>query len=276
MPGGQGPLYRWTRWAKVGPKTTPLSEGVNPTQTAVSSSNVDVTLLQYGDFARVTDRFNYHSISRPIADLSERFGRGAADTVESLIIAEVDAGAAIQYVANRANDNAITAPDVLDHKELIEATVSQKLDFIGPHESGRYVAVLNPAAELDLKSDQQVGAWVDIHKQSAGAKQLMRGQFGEMYGMPLLVSDRMTAAVNGSAINVRKNYVIGEEAFGTVDLQGKQLVQMMIKNESSGGTSNPLDMFGTVGYKIKGYATKYLDSGSKRVIQIRGASAIDL
>ena len=45
IPGGQGPTIRWTRLGKVNSSTSPLSPGVNPSSIAVTSVNIDSTLL---------------------------------------------------------------------------------------------------------------------------------------------------------------------------------------------------------------------------------------
>ncbi len=174
-----------------------------------------------------------------------------------------------------ADNNAIVAGDDLDHRELIEAKISQKLDRIGPHRSGSYVVVLHPSAEFDLQADNQVGAWSDVHKQSdGGRKDVMNAMMGKLYGMPLMVSDKMTNFTNTQPVQVNRSYVIGSEAFGTTGRRGRPVIRMIVKSAASGGVANPLEMFSTLGYKIEGYAVKYLDSGSKRAIQILHTSEI--
>lgn len=274
IPGGQGPTIRWTRLGKVSSSTSPLSPGVNPSSIAVTSVNIDSTLLQYGQYTKFSDELEFHAISPVIRDYAVRFGFSASETIEDLTVAELDVEAAIQRVNDRANDNAIVAGDDLDHRELIEAKISQKLDRIGPHRSGSYVVVLHPSAEFDLQADQQVGAWSDVNKQSEGRKDIMNAMMGKLYGMPLLVSDKMTNFDNTQPVQVNRSYVIGSEGFGTPGRRGRPIIRMIVKSASSGGVANPLEMFSTLGYKIEGYAVKYLDSGSKRVIQILHTSEI--
>ncbi len=96
-----------------------------------------------------------------------------------------------------------------------------------------------------------------------------------MYGMRFLVSDKMLTSVGSGqgGIDVHQSFVIGEEAFGVVELNGDAM-KMFIKRHGSAGASDPLDQFATVGYKINGFAVKYLDANSKRVVAINGASGI--
>ena len=276
IPKGEGKLVRWTRYAKHNPSLTPLTECTNPAEVSIPSSQVEAIVDQYGEYAKVSDLLSFTALDPVLSSLSERFGRAAADLIEQLIVAELDAEGFEQLVANAANVDAITQTDVLEHQEIIEAMVRQQQDFIQPHESGKYVACLNTAAKFDIMSDTQAGSWSDINKFVAGAQdKIIRGQFGEMYGARLTSSDRMSSAANAGSVQVRNNYVIGEEAFGTVSLASRSVVEMIMKDERSGGISNPLNMCATVGYKLKGYKVKYLDSGSKRVTIIKAASAQD-
>lgn len=276
LPKGLGTQVKWLRYARIAGSTTPLTEGTPPSEISFSTSNVTADILQYGQFSKVSDLLSDTAIDPVLKNLSVRFGRASSDTIEKLIVVEIDGEAAVQRVNDAANDAAIVSGDVLNHKELIEAQISQKADFIGAHESGDYVVVVHPFAEFDLKSDSQAGAWLDINKRTNPAQgKLMSGEFGRMYGMRFLVSDNMTLDEDAGSgtTDVMTSYCIGEEAYGVVQLGGKS-VKMIIKRHGSAGANDPLDQFATVGYKIHGYATKYLDSGSKRVINIRSASAI--
>jgi N4-gp56 family major capsid protein len=276
LPRGNGKQVKWLRYAAIAESTTPLTEGTPPSEIAFSTSNVTSAISQYGQFSKVSDLLSMTAIDPVLENLSERFGVAAAKTIESLIVAELDAEAADQFAAGAAGVGSVAAGDNLDHIELIKAMVSQKEAFIDPHESGQYVAVIHPKAEFDLLSDTQVGSFQDINKYvggSDGQRKLLNGEIGRMYGMRILVSDKMSvdAGAGAAGIDVYSSYLIGEEAFGTVWLDGSS-VEMKVKRHGSAGANDPLDQFATVGYKLKGYATKYLDSGSKRVIRIQHAS----
>ena len=275
LPKGLGTQVKWLRYSTISESTTPLTEGTVPSEIAFTTANVTASISQYGQYSKISDLLSDVAIDPVLENLSERFGVAMAKTIEALIIAELDSGSFVQRVNDRAADVNIVAGDVLNHKELIEAMIRQKRDFIGPHESGDYIAVVHPLSEYDLKSDSQAGAWLDLHKYN-DERPLLNGEFGRMYGMRFLVSDKNTSQVDagsGGTVDVFSSYLIGEEAYGVVMLNGDAM-RMIIKRHGSAGASDPLDQFATVGYKIHGYATKYLDSGSKRVIRIKSSSAL--
>lgn len=274
LPKGNGKDVKWLRYSAIAGSTSTLAEGTPPAEISFSTSNVSATIAQYGQFAKVSDLLSDTAIDPVLDNLSERFGVAAAKTVEQLIVDELANNCANQNVNNRANFAAIQAGDVLSHKELIEAMIRQKADYIGPHESGDYVAVLHPRAEYDLLVDTNAGSFLDIQKYTDN-KPLMNGEIGRMYGMRFLVSDKMLTSVGTGAggIDVHQSFVIGEEAFGVVELNSDAM-KMIVKRHGSAGANDPLDQFATVGYKIHGFAVKYLDASSKRVIAINGASGI--
>lgn len=276
LPKGLGDTVKWLRYAAINANTSPIAvEGTPPDSIAFSTSNVTAQVLQYGQFARISDLLSDVAIDPVLSNLSERFGIAAAKTIEQLIVNELDAQSSTQFVGAASSNATISLGMVLTHKELVEAMIRQKAAFIGPHESGSYVAVLHPNAEYDIMTDVQAGSMLDLRK-FTDPKQVLNGEIGKMYGMRFLVSDKMSlyagvGATGNDVINAA--YVIGEEAFGVVELDGNS-VKMINKKHGSGGTSDPLDQIATVGYKIHGFAAKYLDNASKRVIKIRAASSL--
>lgn len=143
LPKGYGKQVKWLRYSAIASDTTPLTEGVAPSEIAFTTANVTADVAQYGQFSKVSDLLSDTAIDPVLKSLSERFGRAAAKTIEDLIVAELDAEAAIQRVNDRATDDLIQTGDILSHTELIEAMISQEADFIPPHESGMRVAVLD-------------------------------------------------------------------------------------------------------------------------------------
>lgn len=274
LPKGTGKQVKWLRYSAIAGSTSPLSEGTPPAEINFSTSNVTANIVQYGQFAKISDLLSDVAIDPVLENLSERFGIAASKTIEELIVSELANNCANQNVNNRANFAAIQTSDLISHKELIEAMVRQKADYIGPHESGSYVVVLHPRAEYDLMVDSQAGSWLDIQK-GVDNRPLLNGEVARMYGMRFLVSDKMLTSVGSGASgqDVHQSFVIGEEAFGVVELNGDAM-KMFVKRHGSAGANDPLDQFATVGYKINGFAAKYLDAGSKRVIAINGSSGI--
>lgn len=284
LPKGLGKQVKWLRYSAIAESVATLTEGTPPAELSVPTSNLTSSILQYGQFSKVTDLLVDTAIDPVVENLAERFGRAAAKTIEKLIETELYNEAVIQRVNDAVNDAAITAADVLEHRELIEAMIRMKADNIEEHESGSYVCVLNALSEYDLMSDQQAGAWLDINKYNSSSSELrMKGEIGKMYGMRFLVSDKIRnegSAGAGGTVDVLNSYVFGAEAIGAIELNSSA-IKMIRKSLGSAGAADPLDQYSTVGYKIHGYSTKYLGkdeiapgTNSKRVVAVRSSSAL--
>ncbi|MEF9895659.1 MAG: N4-gp56 family major capsid protein [Clostridia bacterium] len=62
---------------------------------------------------------------------------------------------------------------------------------------------------------------------------------------------------DASAGDVASTLVFGKDAYGVIDLEGKN-VRAIIKNRGSAGTADPLEQISTVGWKVAGFAAKIL------------------
>ncbi len=272
LPKGESKTAKWLQYTKISSSVTPLSEGTNPAEISFTTANVTATIAQFGQFAKVSDLLETTAIDPVVEQLAELFGKAGAETLEDLCIAQLDSALTIRYVNGRANADAVVAGDVINMKEFLKAMIDLKSSCVSTHESGKYVAVLHAASEYDLITESNLGAWQHMREQAAqDSKGVMAGEIGSLYGIRFIVSDKMTAADNSGSVNVKKNYLLGEECFGVVDLGGKG-VEIIEKSSESGGQANPLNMYGTVGYKIKGYAAKAFASGA-RGRQIRGTTS---
>lgn len=279
LPKGGGKQVKWLRYSRISSSTSALSEGVTPNASAITTQNVTATVSQYGEFVRVSDFFEMTAIDPVLENVTDLLGEAASETIEDLIVSELDGSGAIQRVNDRGSNGAIEASDVLVMKELIEAMLTLKVDKVPAHKLGKYVVVLSPSCEYDLMVEKNQGGWLDLGQFALrDEKKLKSGELGEAYGMKFFSSDKMTSSADGAgSISVHKNYVMGQRPFGVVELDAKN-IQMIIKDKSSGGVSNPLELFSTVGYKIPGFAAKYLGGSSNgtadRLIQVRAASAL--
>ncbi len=270
LPEGNGKQVKWLQYTRVSGSSTALTEGVIPSEISVTSANVTATIAQYGQFAKISDLFDMTAIDGPMKEFMELFGRAGAETVEDLIAAELEDTLTQAWVpdatsgAANANDDALAAADVATLKQFIKQMVALKIAYVGPHEQGKYIVVLHPAAQYDLMADVNTGGWVDVNKYvGLEQKNIMRGEIGSAYGMRFTSSDKMLSVANASAVSVKSNYILGEECFGVVDLGGKN-VQIISKPHGSGGTSDPLNQIATVGYKIQGFVAKNFAAGRGR------------
>ena len=273
LPAGLGVRAKWLIYTKIASSTSALSEGTNPSEISFTTANITADVAQYGQFAKVSDLLETVAIDPVVESLSELFARAGAESIEDLIIAELNSTLTVQRANGVASsDDNITAADVVTMKDFLKGSITLKVAKVGPHEMGSYMAVLHPSTEYDILSETNVGGWLDLASYAkAGNGETVSGEIGKCYNIRFMTSDKMTAADNSGTISVKKNFLIGEECFGVVEL-GKKSVEMIVKPSESGGQANPLNMYGTVGYKIKGFVAKNFAAARGQLI--KGASAL--
>jgi hypothetical protein len=54
--------------------------------------------------------------------------------------------------------------------------------------------------------------------------------------------------------------VFGKNAYGIVDIGGSSNVEILVKAPSASDTSNPLNMYSTVGWKVRAFVAKTLNA----------------
>lgn len=281
IPRGKGKLAKWLRYDEFN-CTTPadfeISEGTNPSPSTITTRNVTATVKEYGTYVTVTDWAEYMSVDPVIENISKRLGEHAGQLLEVLTISELDSNLPNQFANGKASLATTGVGDVLTAKEFLKATVTLKKNSVKAHESGSFVCVIHPACEGDVKNDTNVGGWVDVNKYNGSVDKILNGELGKLYGTKILSSELISSTTSGtlSSATVYSNLFVGQECFGIVTLNSKN-IEMIRKGNTEGGPSNPLNLYGTVGYKIMGFVPKYLGGSSNgtadRGLRIRSGSA---
>lgn len=260
LPETYGTQAKWLRYQRLNAATTPLTQGVPPTETSINTFNVTANISQYGAFIRYSDLLKATAIDR-VEGANEVLAQQASETIDTIIINELD-GSTIpnQFANNKPNLANTGATDVMTAKEALKAVVTLKKNFVGPHTGNDYIGVIASPCTGDLQNDTNIGSWVDLNKYIDPSKMRpFNGEMGKVYGCRLLESNNMSSTNVGTLTNatVYANYVLGRQCFGVVLLDGKS-VEQYVKETGSAGSLDPLNQVASIGWKSKGFAAKYL------------------
>ena len=83
-------------------------------------------------------------------------------------------------------------------------------------------------------------------------------------------NEEVDADAGSGNVDVYSTFIFGQNAYGIVDLEGQGEPVIYYKRPDSGDTSNPLNMFSTIGWKIH-FAVKVLNSDW--LIELKSASS---
>ncbi len=273
VPLNSGQVVRWTRFSPLAIVTSALSEATNPAETAMTATQVSATLLEYGAVTNVSSLFSMTQIDVDLKEHVEVHGQNAGESIDQLIRTELHSGATAQIVSGATLLTDVHLTDVFTGLEVRKAVRTLKLNKAQRFESGLYRGIIGPANSYDLFGNSE---WLDAHRYTT-SDAIERGVVGKLHGVEFVETNNQYVALSGgfstavsSVANVYSTFIFGKNAYGVINLGSITAPTVIVKNPGPNDTSNPLNMFSTVGWKMP-FACKTLNS--TWIIEIKSSTA---
>jgi N4-gp56 family major capsid protein len=255
VPRNSGKTVYWNRFTPLAAATTPLTEGTNPSGSDMTTTIVSATVAEYGDFVKVNSLFNLTSIDEGLSEHSDVMGQQAGETVDTLVVAQLSANATAQLAGAKSALTAIAATDTFTGAEVRKAVRTLKGNKAMRFSDGYYHGISQPFTEYDLFGNSE---WQNI----AGAfytdpSNAQKGFVGQLHGVKFKTSN--ASSTESSTVTVYHNYIYGQNSYGIVDIASTSEPSVIVKTPGPQDTSNPLNMFTTIGWKMT-FATKVLNA----------------
>ncbi|MDD2954947.1 MAG: N4-gp56 family major capsid protein [Oscillospiraceae bacterium] len=244
-PKNEGDTMNFRRFGSLAAATTALTEGVTPSGSDLAVTSVTATVKQYGDFVEISDKLDMVGVDPVLAESAGVLGEQAALTIDTIVRDEVTSGTSVVYAGGRANRDALTAADVVTSNDIRKAVRTLKRNNAKPMEGGFYIGIIHPDVAYDVMNDSM---WQDISKYSGGT-QIMKGEIGKIHGVRFLESTNNKTVENSGGVGVHLSMIIGQDAYGVVDVAGRSKPEMIVKSAGSSGTADPLNQRATSGWK---------------------------
>lgn len=254
IPSRSGKTIEFRKFASLAPATTPLTEGVTPTGKSLSVSAITASVNQYGDYVEISDVLDLVGIDPVLTESAELLGEQAGLTIDNVVRDVVCSGTNILYAGGRANTDAITSDDKISADLVARAVVILKKANVKKFDGKHYIGIVDPETSYDLMKDP---LWLDISKYSGG-KAIMDGEIGKLHGVRFIETTETLVKENESGIDVHCSMIIGKDAYGVVDVDGKVKPENIVKGFGSAGTADALDQRATSGWKAM-FTAKRLD-----------------
>ena len=242
----------------------------------MTATQVSATLAEYGNVTNVSSLFSMTQIDVDLKEHIEVHGQNAGESIDVLIRNELASGATQQLpagVSEVSSTSGIHLTDVMSGLEIRKAVRTLKLNKAQRFESGLYRGIIGPASSYDLFGNSE---WLDAHRYTT-SDAIERGVVGKLHGVEFVETNNQYIAISGgfsasttSVANVYSTFVFGKNAYGVVNLGSITAPTVIVKNPGPNDTSNPLNMFSTVGWKMP-FAVKTLNSNW--VIAIKTSTA---
>ncbi len=259
IPKNNSKAIKFRRWNALPTATTALTEGVTPSGSAMSVTDVSATLKQYGDFTILTDVVKLTTEDNVVKEATDVLGEQGGQTIDEVTRDELMAGTQIVYagaVAGRANV-ALGVTDV-ELKSAIKTLKGQNAKMFTTTITGTvkvgtapirkaYVGIVHTDTTETLegivgfKGTEEYASQTLIDINECGAYKNIR--FVET-----TVAKVFTGEGAGS-VDVYASLILGKDAYGVVSLRGQKNIQTIIKPLGSAGTADALDQRASVGWK---------------------------
>jgi N4-gp56 family major capsid protein len=247
------------RYRSLRPATTPLTEGVLPTESSIVREKVDYTVAQYGSFITYTDAFDQFDVDSVKGQFVDILADQAALTADVVVRDVISAGSRVIY-AGAATTRAtvisgattITANDVKLAVLNLKNAKAKKYSEInsGSTKIGStpirdaYIGIVHPNVVEDLRG---LTGWKNAEDYAYVG--LMDGEVG-MIGDVRFVENTNAKQITGGAKVVYITLIIGKDAYTSVSVRGKGGTEMIYKPLNAGGVENALNQKGSIGWKM--------------------------
>lgn len=257
IPANMGKQVIWNRFTPLAVATTALTEGSsNPSAVDMTTTQVSATMATYGNFTAVSDLFNLTSLDVNLKEHVEVHAQNCGETLDTLIRNELSTGATAQYVASKLLSN-IAATDVMTGAEIRKAVRTLKVNKAQRFDNGYYRGIMSSFQAYDLYANTE---WLNSISIYTDPTQLKAGIIGKLHGVEFVETNNYAVSAAGaSGANVYQTFVFGKNAYGTVSLDNQPGNRIYVKTPGPQDTSNPLDIYSTVGWKVF-FAVKTLNA----------------
>ena len=269
IPPNAGTTIKWNRFTPLAVATTALTDGsTSPAFVDMTTTQVSAVLAHYGNSVAVSDLFNLTSLDVNLKEHAEIMGQNAGETLDTLIRNElggttsVSLGSATTTIAagGATTLGGIASTHVMDGAAIRRAVRILKTNKAQRFENGYFRGIMDVNQAYDMFGNTE---WLNSISIYTDPTQLKQGIIGKLHGVEFVETNNglswSNAGTAAYGTTVYSTYVFGKNAYGTVSLEGQAGPRVIAKNPGEQDTSNPLNIFSTVGWKAL-FAVKVLNA----------------
>lgn len=266
LPRNQSGAIRFRRYDLLTAATTALSEGVTPSGSQLSITNVDATVAQYGDFVTLTDYLQFTTLDPILTETADLLGQQAGNTLDQIARDVMVAGSTIQYASTATDTDTVSSSMKLTRQEVREAVrtlqgndarkITRMMNatdgFNTSPINAAFIGIISHSTLYDLKNET---GWIPV-EEYANPKDAMEGEVGALDDVRFVMTTN-AATTTGSLTTVHLTLILGAEYYGISRISGEAM-KNIVKPLGSAGTADPLDQRATSGWKAT-FVTKRLN-----------------
>src|SRR5574343_1272439 len=176
---------KFRRYGNLTAATTPLQEGITPSGSQLSVTDITAVVAQYGDYVTVSDVLTWESEDAVLMEAAEILGDQSADTLDQLCRDILNAGTGAIYAGSgNVQTSDVAASDVIALANLDSALANLKANNaktitrqINPSTGyntspvrAAFVSIIHPVIAVKVKTlAVAASGWTPVEKYASGA-----------------------------------------------------------------------------------------------------------
>jgi len=266
IPKNSGRVVYFTRMTQLTTNHNFLVDGTSPTGISTTAESVIATAKPYGAFELIGRQYELTTLDAGLKEHVENMAQNAGETLDVVLGHTMQlSGNNTPLTANSAEVAAVTTTDTMSVSGIRKAVATLKKNKAPKWDNGNYRAVLNADAIYSLQGDTAAGNWINVNMYNSGenAEFIKKGVIGTLYGVDIVetnIAFSSSATTGENSPEGRPNFFAGKGAVAEVKLQGGGDARIIYKKGGDQDTSNPLEMYSTLGWKVDGYCAKVLNA----------------
>lgn len=185
-----------------------LTEGVPIETQALSASQREITVYEYGNAVSVTELLLQASFDDTMANAAKLLGMDYARTLDKELRDTVLSGTQVIYPNGRTARNLIEATDVFDGEVIKDAIEVLATNNVGKFMNDHYVCFVHPHHARGLRNSPEFQEVTQYGKQYAG-------EIGRIHDVVFIETTQMPVLANaGLDTDVYQAVMFGENAYG--------------------------------------------------------------
>lgn len=241
IPKRAGDTVSFRTIAPLAVAKTPIVEGVLPEGVGLVVTPITATVLQYGNFIKITDRLDLMAIDPIVTETVELLGENAGQTTESIVGDVIFAGSTIYRAAGVATRLLVNT--TVSYADLIACRSMLKKANVKPLANGHYVALVPVKVANDIMG---LAEWKAANTYNHDGQ--VSGSIGTLAGIEFVeLSEDFITKYTGLAaggLDAYASLVMGKDYFGIVDIEGSAKPEIIIKEPT-----DALNLVSSVGWK---------------------------
>lgn len=256
LPRNNSAVIKFRRYSLLSAATTALTEGVTPSGSQLSVTDITATVAEYGDYVTLNDFLQLTTLDPILTETADLLGQQAGNTLDQLTRDVVLAGTTIQYASSATTRATVAASMKLTRQEVREAVrtlqgnnarkltriVNPSTGFNTTPLNAAYIGIISHNTLYDLKDET---GWIPV-EQYANKNDVMEGEVGSIEEVRFVMTTN--AKTFSSTVTVHGTLILAADFYGISRISGAAM-RNIIKPLGSAGTADPLDQRQTSGWK---------------------------